>query len=82
MVPVHGQFHKHFMSSLCANFLTPEKLNLHFSTEKAHHLSTVQKKSAHKMLVKLPPAVFDDQYVCVEFLFVNVRSPLISMVAL
>ncbi len=34
------------------------------------------------MLVKLTPAVFDDQYVCVEFLFVNVRSPVLSTVAL
>ncbi len=50
-----GQFHQHFMSAFVPIFLYQKSSNLKCKNKKASQKTFVQKKTAHKMLVKLRP---------------------------
>ena len=55
-----SQFHQHFTSSFCADFLLPKKLQTQIISTLKLRQTLLHKKAAHKMLLKLTPDLVED----------------------
>ena len=64
-----GQFHQHFTSSFCANFLLPKNYKPKPKVQKICLTDFGTEKAAHKMLVKLTHLLFDCLSRKYEYLF-------------
>jgi hypothetical protein len=54
---ISSQFHQHFKNSICIDILSPKLTNTNCKHRKDASKHLLNKKAAHKMLIKLTPVV-------------------------